>query len=243
MSDRRSADRPYSADRRRFPRPPLWLNLVLLVIAAGTFVFAQYQRDTVQRKSAILFRKSTIANTPGEIAKIRDELSDMDLTEAKLAKELDSRLKYAESLKAEQFYIAVDTAKKKLFFRFQDNVVREMDVELGEAKELKGPNGKTWQFVPLRGAFTVTGKAVNYEWEVPEWVYVLNGQPIPSDRPTIPGGLGNYVIFLPNNYIIHSPPPAGSPLKGAKPGSFMVPEADLAAMWPRITTSTRVYVF
>ena len=48
---------------------------------------------------------------------------------------------------------------------------------------------------------------------------------------------------LPDNYVIHSPPPAKSPLHGPKPGSFMVPEADMAAIWPRISTATRVYIF
>ena len=53
----------------------------------------------------------------------------------------------------------------------------------------------------------------------------------------MPNGLGRYVIFLPNSYVIHSPPPPDSPLQGPKPGSFMVPEADLAAIWPRITNA------
>jgi hypothetical protein len=51
------------------------------------------------------------------------------------------------------------------------------------------------------------------------------------------------VIFLPDGYVIHSPPPPESPLQGPKPGSFMVSEADLAALWPRITNQTRVYIF
>ncbi len=68
----------------------------------------------------------------------------------------------------------------------------------------------------VRGAFTVTGKEAD-------------GAPV------------RFVIHLPNGHTIHSPPRAGA--KHAKPGSFMVPEADLAAIWDRISTATRVYIF
>jgi len=89
----------------------------------------------------------------------------------------------------------------------------------------------------------VTGKEQDASWEVPAWVYVMHGEQPPETRPTVQNGLGKYVVFLPDDYVIHSPPSADSPLKGPKPGSYMVPEADLAAIWPRITKDTRVYIF
>jgi hypothetical protein len=241
MSDRRSARRDLSRDRRSFPRPPLWLNLALLVIALGTFVYARHQRDLVAKKSAVLFRRS--GNSPAEVNRVRDQLAQMDLTEGELAKQLDVRMQYAESLKSAQFYIAVDTARKKMYFRLGNEILREMDVQGGEAKSLKGSNGRSWNVIPVKGAFTIAGKAAGLSWQVPEWAYALAGQPIPDSRPTIENGLGKYVIFLPNNYVIHSPPSPDSPLKGPKPGSYMVPEDDLAAIWPRISTETRVYIF
>ena len=64
MPERRDSYRPGGADRRSFPRPPLWLNLLLLIIAAATFGFARYQRDVILKKTSILFRKSE--NNPAE---------------------------------------------------------------------------------------------------------------------------------------------------------------------------------
>lgn len=241
MSDRRSTGRDDSSDRRTFPRPPLWLNLALLVVALGTFLYARHERNVVEQKTSILFKKNE--NSPAEVNRVRDELAQMDLTEGELAKQLDVRMQYAESLKSAQFYMAVDTAKKKMYFRLGNEVLREMDIQGGEGKSLKGSNGKSWDFVPVKGAFTVAGKAAGLSWQVPEWAYALAGQPVPASRPTIENGLGKYVIFLPNNYVIHSPPSSESPLKGPKPGSYMVPEDDLAAIWPRISTQTRVYIF
>jgi hypothetical protein len=234
---------PYGRERRSFPRPPLWLNLLLLVIAAATFAYAKHQRDVIEDKSAILFRRN--ANSPVELNRIRDELSQMDLSQAQLNREIDGRMQYLQSLQGEQFYISIDTQRKKMQFRFGRSIVREADVQIGAAKTITSPTDKkkTWTFLPLKGGFSVTGKEESYAWSVPQWVYALRGQRAPIDRAVVPNGLGRYVIFLPNSYVIHSPPPPESPLQGPKPGSFMVPEADLAAIWPRITKETRVYIF
>jgi hypothetical protein len=72
----------------------------------------------------------------------------------------------------------------------------------------------------------------------------MNGVKPPDSPPSIPAGLGRYVLVLSGgDAVVHSPPPAGSPLKGPKPGSVEVPESDLAAVWKRIGPRTRVYVF
>jgi hypothetical protein len=226
-------------ERRSFPRPPLWLNLLLLIIAAAAFAFARVQRRSVETKSAALLKPS--ASSPAELNRIRDELAQMDLTDAQLARELDGRMRYVESLQGTQFYISVDTQKRVLQFRFGRDVLRECPIEVGETRTLKA-HGKTWTFLPLKGAFDVTAKEDDYQWVVPEWLYAMRNEPAPAGR-VVRDGLGHYVIVLANNYVIHSPPPPDSPLQGPKPGSFMAPEADLAAIWPRIEKGTRVYIF
>ena len=236
-----STSPPYGRERRSFPRPPLWLNLLLLVIAAATFAYAKHQRDVIDAKTAILFRHND--NSPAELNRMRDELSQMDLTQAQLAREIDGRMQYMQSLQSAEFYVSIDTRRKKLQLRLGHAVVREADVQIGEARTITSPAGKKWTFLPLKGGFSVTGKEDGYDWEVPAWVYAMRREREPAARAVVPNGLGRYVVFLPNSYVIHSPPPPESPLQGPKPGSFMVSEADLAALWPRITNQTRVYIF
>jgi hypothetical protein len=228
-------------ERRSFPRPPLWLNLLLLVIAIATFAYARHQRSAIEEKTAALFRKSE--NSPAELNRVRDELARMDLTKEELAKELEGRMSYLQSLQGQDFYISIDTQRKKLQLRLGKSVAREADIQIGEPKTITSREGKTWTFLPLKGGFNVVGKDSDYSWVVSEWVYALGKQPVPGNRPAVRNWLGRYVIFLPNNYVIHSPPPEGSPLKGSKPGSIMVPADDLEAIWPRITKDTRVYIF
>ena len=242
MPERRKEKRPEAPDRRRFPRPPLWLNLLLLALGLAGIAFARYHRNRVETRFADVLTQQQ--RTPVDLREMKEELATMNLTRQELEKELEGRMSFVQSLKSENFYIAVDTGAKKLRFYYGDTVLREGDITVGESKTIKGPSDKSWTFVPVKGSFKVEGKVVDHSWQVPEWVYAMNNQPIPASRPTIPGGLGQYVLFLPDGYVIHTPPSEASPLKGAKPGSFMVSEDDMRAIWPRIhKDKTQVYIF
>lgn len=241
MPERRTEDRPGAPDRRSFPRPPLWLNLAILVIALTSVGLARVHRNSIDRQFTEAIEGQ--GSSPAEISRIRAELADLALTREQLEAELNSRLEYVESLESSEFYLAVDTSKKRLLFHYGDAVAREAPVTVGEPGNFESPGGEEWTFVPLKGAFLVRAKEEGAAWEIPGWVYLSNGQPVPSSPQTVQDGLGKYVIHLPNGYVIHSPPPPSSPLRTAKPGSFMVPEEDLRAMWPRINDKTRVFIF
>jgi hypothetical protein len=241
MPERRNHNRPDAPDRRSFPRPPLWLNLVLLLLGVGGLLYARHhQKEVAKEFSGVIAEQQ---RTPADVRKMKEELAEMDLTRDALQRELDSRMKFVNSLKSENFYLSVDTRGRKLRFYYGDTVLRETDLTIGESRTVNA-NGKTWTFIPLKGAFTIEAKLVNHAWRVPEWVYAMNGQPIPAERPTVANGLGQYVLFLPDGYAIHTPPSEESPLEGAKPGSYMVPEDFLRAVWPRINAGkTHVYIY
>jgi hypothetical protein len=241
MPERRRDKRPDASDRRSFPRPPLWLNLLLILLAIVVFAYARYHREHVARRySRVLMEEQ---RTPSDVKKIKEQLANVDLTATGLKKELDGRMKFLQSLKTEDFYLSVDTQQNKLRFYYGGTVLREADLTIGSNTEIKSPDGHTWTFIPLKGAFRINAKLVDYAWQIPEWVYVMNRQPVPEHRPTVDDGLGKYVIVLGNGYIIHSPPSDSSPLKGAKPGSFMVSDDDMKAIWERIHIGTPVYIF
>jgi len=227
-------------ERRSFPRPPLWLNLALLLLGIGGVLFARYHRQQVSTRFAEVIAEE--ARTPADVRKAKEELAAMDIDREQLQHELEGRAKFVVGLKSEDFYLSIDTKARKLRLYYGGTVLREADVVIGEARTITGP-GKQWTFIPLKGAFPVEAKLVDYDWRVPEWIYVLRNEPIPAERPAIRNGLGKYAIFLPNGYAIHSPPAEGSPLQGAKPGSYMVSEDVLRAIWPRIHKGTQVYIF
>ena len=214
--------------------------LVLFVILLVGGIAAAVHRRILESEFESRVSKSQAA--PYEIKRIRRELADLELNEKELANALDTRLKYLAATKRNEFSILIDTKKKAFSFNFADRTLRDAPVEIGAPGTIVAGK-KQWTFAPLTGAFNVESKVESGTWRVPEWVYRMNGTKPPKSLPTIANGLGRYVIVLGNDYVIHSPPPPGSPLKGAKPGSFMVPEADLAAIWKRVGPETRVYIF
>ncbi len=227
--------------RRKLRRPPLWLNLILLGFALFGGATATAYHRALDVRLASLLRQTDSA--PFEIKRIRQDLADLELDERSLAAELDSRLKYARIQKASEFYILLDTRRRQFAFKYGDKVVREASLDTGAPRVIQGKNGERWTFAPVTGAFTVKEKVERADWKVPPWVYLMNREKPPDPLPTVPSGLGRYVLVFSDDYVIHSPPPPESPLKGAKPGSFMVPEADLSAVWRRVGPGTRVYVF
>ena len=229
---RRSERRPGAPERRSFPRPPLWLNLLLILAGLAGLVFWQYHRDRVSTRFASVLAEE--ARTPSDVRQMKEELAAIDLNRATLQRELEGRMKLLAGLKTEDFYLSIDTQKRKMRFNYGDTILREDDVAIGETRTINAGQ-RTWTFIPLKGAFPVEAKIVGYNWRVPEW--------LDQARPVVPNGLGKYVLFLPNGYVVHSPPSEASPLRGAKPGSYMVTEETLAAIWPRIHRGTQVYIY
>lgn len=239
-SDRRGEDRPESRPRRGWARPSLRFNLLVLLFGLVILVVAFQHRRTLDATFARIVRKQE--SLPVQIAAVRSELASMELTREGLDRELKSRLAIAEDFRAEQFYLAIDTGNRRLRLHYGPEIVRDAAVVVGDARNVTF-EGKTWEFAALKGALSVTGKLLDPAWPVPPWAYVVRNAPVPREPVTVPNGLGKYVILLPNGYVIHSPPSAQSPLTGAKPGSFMLAEADMRAIWPRIIAGTRVYIY
>jgi len=226
--------------RPKLPRPSAGALLFLFLLVAAVAVAAAIHRRALERDFS---RRVTLSRTaPDEIKRIRHELADLEVNEKELANALDTRLKYLGATKRNEFYIAIDTKKRDFSFHFGDKTLRDAPVEIGAPRTIVSGK-KKWTFAPLTGAFNVESKFDGGSWQVPEWLYRMNGEKVPRARPEVKDGLGKYVISLGNDYVIHSPPAPESPLKGAKPGSFMVPAADLAAIWKRVGPETRVYVY
>ncbi|HYI10409.1 MAG TPA: L,D-transpeptidase [Thermoanaerobaculia bacterium] len=214
--------------------------MLLLVLGVAGVLYGRHHREQVATQFSDVIAAE--ARTPGDIRKAKEELAEMDLSRQELERELDGRMKHLSLLKSENFYLSVDTRQKKLRFYYGDTVLRETEMAVGDSKTIKSGD-KSWTFVPLKGAFPIEAKIVGYDWRVAEWLYPMNDQPVPENRPVIEDGLGKYVLFLPNGYVIHTQPSEESPLKGPKPGSYMVTEEFMSAVWPRIHKGTQVFIY
>jgi hypothetical protein len=222
-------------------RPPLSWSLGLVLFGVALAAAAMVHRRHLDARFQTLVVRSQSA--PFEIQRIRQDLASLSLDESALQKELETLLAAADAQKSSEFYLVLDTKAMKLSLRLGDRVVREAPLEARPPRPIETASREKLAPAPLSGAFTVRQKLERPAWKPPAWVWTEAGRRIPSPLPDIPGGLGRYVVVLTEDVVLHSPPPPDSPLKGAKPGSFLAPEADLAAIWKRIGPQTRVYIF
>ena len=198
-------------------------------------------RRSLDTRLSGLFAQSEAA--PFEIRRIRQDLAEQEMDERALEAQLNARLNYARSERSQEFYILLDTKRRRFAFKFGDKTLRDGSFEVGAPRTIQGKSGQRWTFAAVTGAFSVEQKLEDADWKVPAWVYAMNRQNPPDPLPTVPRGLGTYVLVFSGNYAIHSPPPPESPLQVPKPGSFLVPESDLAAIWRRVGPGTRIYIF
>lgn len=226
---------------RKLFRPSLLFNLCLLLFGVLLGAFAVLHRRALDARFGAVVAGSKAA--PFEVQRIRRDLAALNLDEKALELELAARLASLDAQGLEEFHLDCDTKSRKLVFRFGELVVREAPLEVGPPRPIVSASGDRVPPTPLTGVFTVRQKMERPSWKPPAWLWAQAGLTVPSPLPSIPGALGRYVIVLTDDVVLHSPPPTDSPLKGARPGSLMAPERDLAAIWKRVGAETRVNVF
>ena len=227
--------------RPKIWRPPLAWNLFLLGLAVFGGIGAAAHHRSVDARLARLLRED--AGAPFQIKRMREDLAEQEMDEKTVLRELDTRWKYVRAQKAHEFYLVLDTRRRKFAFKYADRIVRDGCFDIGVPQTIRDSRGAVWTFAPVTGAFSIQEKLEKPDWKAPAWVFAMNRETAPDRMPTVPGGLGKYVLVFSRSYVIHSPPPPESPLKSSKPGSFMISEEDLAAIWQRIGPGTRIYIF
>src|SRR5262249_9718261 len=202
---RRTAFLPVSEAVRRpskLPRPPLELSLALLLCTVAFGAGATLHRRNLDARFSASVVRSQAA--PFEIQKIRHDLSERELDEAALEKELEARLAAVDAQEASEFYLVLDTKADKLTFRYGDRIVREAPLTVGAMRPISSASGEKIKAPRLSGAFTVRKKLEKPSWKPPAWVWQAAGLPAPKPLSEIPGGLGRYVVFLTDEVVLHT---------------------------------------
>jgi L,D-transpeptidase ErfK/SrfK len=104
-------------------------------------------------------------------------------------------------------YIVIDVTNNRLVLRTRDTVVREAKCSTGSGIRLKegGEKGREWQFDTPRGMFHVLQKVEDPVWKKPDWAFVEDQEPVPTnpnDRME-PDMMGEYGLHLGHGYLIH----------------------------------------
>jgi hypothetical protein len=80
---------------------------------------------------------------------------------------LKTRLDYARSQKSREFYVVLDTTRRRFAFKFADKVLRDALLDVGAPRVVHAKSGKSWTFAPVTGAFSLQEKLEDAEWSIP----------------------------------------------------------------------------
>ncbi len=103
-------------------------------------------------------------------------------------------------------WIVIDQTHNRLRLMRGLATILEAPCSAGSGMVLKeGSGGRVWVFDTPRGRFEVLSKAEKPVWRKPDWAFVEEGEPIPTnpgDRLEY-GSLGEYALYFGNGYMIH----------------------------------------
>jgi lipoprotein-anchoring transpeptidase ErfK/SrfK len=145
-----------------------------------------------------------------------------------------------------QSYLVINTTDNIFHLYRNKKQIREGHCSTGSFKMLKTEEGKSWIFKTPKGKFWIQGKVTNPPWRRPDWAYVEEGLPIPSqDDPGRYeyGVLGDYAMALGDGYLIHGTIYKrflGMPVTH---GCVRLNDEDLKAIFNTLSIGSKVYIF
>ncbi len=203
------------------------------------FVFFAYVIPAMQEIPGV--GNATITNN-AELKKdaaYKKQNSQMSRDVQRLSKKYNS---YTSGLS----YLVINTTDNLFYLYRNKKLIREGHCSTGSFKLLKTEEGKSWIFKTPKGKFLIQGKVTNPSWRRPDWAFVEEGLPIPSQDDASRyeyGVLGDYALALGDGYLIHGTIYKrflGMPVTH---GCVRLNDEDLAAIFKTLSLGSKVYIF
>lgn len=145
-----------------------------------------------------------------------------------------------------QSYIVINTTDNRFLLYRNKKLIREGFCSSGSYKLLQTMEGKSWIFKTPKGKFMIQGKTTNPTWRRPDWAFVEEGLPIPSQNDPSRyeyGVLGDYAMALGDGYLIHGTIYKrflGMPVTH---GCVRLNDEDLKLIFNTLSIGSKVYIF
>jgi L,D-transpeptidase YbiS len=143
-------------------------------------------------------------------------------------------------------YVVIDQTHNRLTLRKDDEVVLQAVCSAGSGMVLKeGATGRTWVFDTPRGKFQVLSRIENPVWRKPDWAFVEEGQPIPTNAAERfeYGTLGEYALYFGNGYMIHGTLYERLLGRSVTHGCIRLGRDDLRKVWAKVPVGTPIFVY
>jgi lipoprotein-anchoring transpeptidase ErfK/SrfK len=163
-----------------------------------------------------------------------------------LTKDIQRLSKKYSSYTSGQSYIVINTTDNRFFLYKNKKLIREGYCSSGSYTMLKTESEKKWIFKTPKGKYWIHGKITSPVWRRPDWSFVEEGLPIPSENDPSRweyGVLGDYAMSIGDGYLIHGTLYKrflGMPVTH---GCVRLNDEDLEAIYNTLSIGSKVYIF
>ena len=202
-----------------------------LLIGFVIFVFA-YTRPRSSPNQALFISDSLLTRLPQDGKQASKELEKARVLLAKT--------------KPTKPYIVIDTHANSLYLRTEDSILFKGTCSTGSGGELiDSLTGRRWSFATPRGVFKVTSKVADPWWRKPDWAFLEDNEPIPSDpnERLDPEMLGAFAMGFGDNYYIHGTIYERLLGVSVTHGCVRLGSEDLKKLYDIVPIGTPVYIF
>jgi lipoprotein-anchoring transpeptidase ErfK/SrfK len=211
----------------------IWFIIIPMVLIGGalTVVFI-YTRPPALTKEAAMVSDSLLTELPLDHKQAQKEMEKAQVLLAKL--------------QPTKPYIVIDTHANQLYLRTEDSIIFKGTCSTGSGGVLiDSLSGRKWSFATPRGVFKVTSKLADPWWRKPDWAYMEDNEPIPSDpsERLDPEMLGAFAMGFGNDYYIHGTIYERLLGVSVTHGCVRLGSDDLKKLYDMVPIGTPVYIF
>jgi hypothetical protein len=189
--------------------------------------------------------------TSGQKTKFKDDPElKMDQNYKKqtalLSKDIQRLSKKYSAYTSGQSYVIINTIDNRFFLYRNKKLIREGFCSSGSYTMLKTEGERKWIFKTPKGKYWIRGKTTSPVWKRPDWSFVEEGLPIPSENDPSRweyGVLGDYALSIGDGYLIHGTLYKrflGMPVTH---GCVRLNDDDLEAIYNNLSIGSKVYIF
>jgi hypothetical protein len=163
-----------------------------------------------------------------------------------LSRDIQRLSKKYMSYTSGQSYKVINTTDNRFFLYRNKKLIREGFCSSGSYTMLKTEGERKWIFKTPKGKYWIQGKITSPVWRRPDWAFVEEGLPIPSQNDPSRyeyGVLGDYAMSIGDGYLIHGTLYKrflGMPVTH---GCVRLNDEDLEAIYNTLSIGSKVYIF
>lgn len=143
-------------------------------------------------------------------------------------------------------HVVIDQTHNRLYLMRGDELIRKAVCSAGSGLILKDSAGeRKWVFDTPRGVFHIWKKTEDPVWTKPDWAFVEEGLPIPSDPSARidRDSLGEYACYFGDGYLIHGTLYTRLLGRNVSHGCIRLGDDDLREVYQVVSVGTPVYIY